>query len=343
MMLDSRDIHVLKNDLANLSDEYWVNEVQNEMLSEAKIDGNIFAMPLTIEGYGLIYNKALLTKAGVDASKINTRNELEQAFKNIQTMTTAKGIMITSDNWSLANHFLSLGYVTQSKNYVNIQNFIEKMLSGNYKLNNNKNFNGLLDTFELMKKYNICKKDPIALGDYDKSAHFIAEKKVAFWFMGSWAWPDIKKFDPSGEYGFIPVPISNNENDYGNNEIAVGPSKFMCVCKKDNTEEQQKIAKDFLSWLANNKDAQQLLTENANIMLPFKNVKYKKNDPLSQSMRSYMSKNKTLHFLGMVPDNHSSTVPGTKMQEFLVKKITQKTLCEDLDDYWRNVNWNYRN
>ena len=103
-MLDAGDIVKFKDHAADLSNEKWVAD----MAQPNQIDGKTLAFPFSVEGYGLIYNKAVLDKAvggTFDPKTINTTTSLEELFKKIQASGPAP-LIIGSMDWSLRNHFL---------------------------------------------------------------------------------------------------------------------------------------------------------------------------------------------------------------------------------------------
>lgn len=83
-MLDPGDIAKFKDKFLDLSSEKWVSDAIDGALNAATVDGKVIAFPFAVEGYGLIYNKAVLDKAyggNFDPSSIKTRDALEEAFK----------------------------------------------------------------------------------------------------------------------------------------------------------------------------------------------------------------------------------------------------------------------
>ena len=81
IMLDPNDVPKFGDKFLDLSSEKWVKDASEGSLDAAKIDGKVKGFPVTIEGYGLIYNKTVLDKAGVDPASIKTTKDLEAAFE----------------------------------------------------------------------------------------------------------------------------------------------------------------------------------------------------------------------------------------------------------------------
>ncbi len=238
-MLDGGDIPKFAEKFADLSSEKWVKDSATGALDDVTLSGAVKAFPMTVEGYGLIYNKAVVEKAiggSFDPQSIKTRDDLEKLFKQIQD-SGVNPLVVSPMDWSLGAHFLAMGYADQSKDSAEINQFLDDLKAGKVDLASNAPMNGLLDTFDMFKKYNVDQKDPLS-GTYEKAAELLGSGTVATWFMGNWAWPNVSQFSGTdAQFGFLPVPISNNAADYGNTGIPVGVSKFVGLDTEQNSPE----------------------------------------------------------------------------------------------------------
>ena len=337
-MIGPPEFPKLKGKLADLSKEKWVKDAIARTMDDTRFEGKIVAFPFAVEGYGFIYNKAVLNKAfggKFDPASIKTIKSLEDAFKKVAASGVAP-LIVSPLDWSLGNHYLGLAYADQSKDPKKVARFLENLKAGKVDLAGNKGFNGLLNTFDIMVKYNLAKNDPMSI-TYEKGPEVLGKGKVGFWFMGNWAWPQIKSFDTvNGAYGFLPVPLSDNPSDYGNTGIAVGASKEIAMDKAQNSIKQQKAAKKFLNWLVYSKAGQDVLVNKANIIPAFKNITITPNDPLAKSIRQYMANGKTVQFMTTLPSDHWSQC-GVFMQKYLAGKYGRKALFKDIQMYWKNV------
>jgi len=335
-MLDPGDILKFSDKFLDLTNEKWVADAADKSLDVVKTnDGKVMAFPVTVEGAGIIYNKNVLDKAGVDPKSIKTTKDLEDAFSKVKAQGIAPAAVAPMD-WSLAGHLLPVAYATQSKDSKEISKFLDDLKAGKVDLTQNKQFNGVLDTLDVLKKNNIDSKDPLA-GTYENDQQYIGSGKVGFWFMGNWAWPQIKDFaGDNSNFGFIPVPVSNNSGDYGNAGIPVGVTKFIGVDKVNNNADQQAAAKKFLEWLVYNKTGQDILVNKANVIPAFKNITLEPNDPLGKSIKSYMSSGNTIQFMTILPPDHWKQV-GASMQKYLAGKIDRAGLAKEIQDYWKTI------
>lgn len=338
MMLDTADVEKFKDRILDLSGEKWNADAVENATSYTTFDGKNYGFPFSIEGYGFIYNKTVLDQAvggTFDPSTIQTTADLENLFKQIEA-SGKKALIISPMDWSLGAHFLPLAYAGQSKDMAEVDKFIESLKTGSADLARNKVFNGLMDTFDVMKKYNIDQKSPLS-GPYERGGEMLGKGEVGLWFQGNWAWPQIQSFDTaSGAYAFLPVPVSNNPSDYGNQEISSAVSKRIIIDKEKSTPEQQEAAKAFLNWIVYEPNGQDFLVNKASIIPAFKNITLPAADPLGKSIQDYIARGKSEPSMSLMPADHWSVV-GASMQKYLSDAGDRATLAKEIEDYWKNL------
>ncbi|XEC97789.1 ABC transporter substrate-binding protein [Paenibacillus tarimensis] len=337
-MLDTGDVEKFKDRVLDLSDEKWMADAVERSTDLTTFDGKNLAFPFAIEGYGFIYNKDVLDQAvggSFDPSTITTTAALEELFQKIEA--SGKSPLIVSPmDWSLGAHFLALGYAGQSDDTAEVAKFIEDLKAGQVDLGSNAVFNGLINTFDIMMNYNIDKDSPLS-GTYERGPEVLGTGEVGIWFQGNWAWPQISSFDTAeGHYGFLPVPISNNPDDFGNTQISGAVSKRLVIDKEKNTPEQQAAAKTFMEWLVYGEKGQDFLVMKANIIPAFKNITLESSDPLANSIKDYISRGKLQESMSTLPADHWAKV-GASMQKYLAKAADRETLFKEIEDYWKSV------
>lgn len=335
LMLDPSDVMKFKDRILDLSGEKWVPDaIENSLTKEG---AKVLDFPFAVEGFAYIYNKKVLDAAvggSFDPAMIKTRSDLKNLFTQIEA-SGKKAIHISPMDWSLAAHFLNSLYADQSKDYAQVEKFISDLKTGNADLANNAVFNGLIDTFDLMIKHNNAKDKPLT-PVYESGPEALAKGEVGLWFMGNWAWPNIKGFDAAGEYGFLPVMISDNADDYGNTQIATAITKRLVLDKDKATPEQQAAAKKFLEWLVYEKNGQDFLVNKANIIPAFNSITLEPQDPLAKSIKSYMAKGAMVVGMTSLPADHWSKV-GASMQKYLAGKSDRAALAKDIEAYWKSA------
>lgn len=338
IMMVGQEFGTFKDKYLDLTNESWVKNSMEGTLDYVKVDNKVLGMPVTVEAFGFIYNKKVLDEAvggKFDPATVKTTKELEDLFNKIEAKGK-KALHISPMDWSLGAHFTNVFFSTQSQNRDERHAFMANLKGGKVSLKDNKQFNGWLDTFDVMKKHNSAKASPLA-PQYEEGPQKLATGEVGLWFMGNWAYPQIKELDDAGEYGFLPVPISNEAADYGNSEISVGVPSYWCVDASQSSKEQQEEAKKFLSWLVNDKKGQDIYVNSLNFIPVFTNMEAKPADPLSNDILKYMSNKKTLEWMNTYYPADGWPKMGASMQKYLDNKIDKNGLVNEFETYWKTA------
>ncbi|SEP17430.1 ABC transporter substrate-binding protein [Paenibacillus sp. OK076] len=338
MMLDTGDVEKFKDRVLDLTSEKWMKDAVENSTSATTFDGKNYAFPFSIEGYGFIYNQQVLDQAvggTFDPQSVQTTDQLEQLFQKIAA--TGKSPLIVSPmDWSLGAHYLGLAYGGQSPDRAKVDQFISDLKAGKVDLASNTVFNGLMDTFDLMKTYNIDKASPLS-GTYERGPEVLGKGEVGIWFQGNWAWPQIHSFDTAdGKYGFLPVPVSNNPDDFGNTQISAAVSKRILIDKEKSTPAQQEAAKKFLDWIVYEAKGQDFLVNQATIIPAFSNITLEPADPLGKSIGDYIKAGKIEESMSTLPADHWSKL-GASMQKYFADVIDRGGLAKEIQDYWTKV------
>lgn len=333
-ILDGGDIPKLAPKAVDLSGEKWVKDTP--FAGDCTIDGKVMSFPVVVEGCGLIYNKAVLDKAGVDPASIKTQTALADALKKIEA-TGVAGSVICKEDWSLGNHLSVIPYANKSKNLADVNKLLGDLKTGTLDLSKDKTWTGFMGTFDLLMKYNQAKGSPLA-ADYGKSNEIMATGKAGFLFQGVWAWPDFVKFkvDPAN-FGYIPVPVSDDAADIANSGLQAGPTKFAIIDKDQNDADKQAAGKKFLEWLVYSPAGQDAVVTKSQCISPFKNVELSVTNPLGKSISAAIKSGNTLVFTGnLVPPDHWK-VTGASWQKYLAGKEDKAALAKDINAYWKAV------
>ena len=80
-----RDLETWFENVEDLSDQPWVKDVVDVAKEPMTKDGKLYGQPMTIEGYGFIYNKDLFEQAGITELP-KTITELEEAAKSCKRL-----------------------------------------------------------------------------------------------------------------------------------------------------------------------------------------------------------------------------------------------------------------
>lgn len=223
-------------------------------LDVATIDGKVVGLPITAEAFGLLYNKAVLDAAGVDPASITTRSELADAFDAVAETGVAP-VHFSGLWWSLGAHFTNVYHANAAETVEGRLAILDELKAGSKDLSSDPVFENWLETFDLLKENSIDSAS-IADTDYDLGVENLAVGDAGFWFMGNWAEPNLLTATPDGEFGVMPVPISDEAGTYGNDSISVGVPFYAMIDAEQSTPEQQEAAKAVLSWFLTTPEGQ---------------------------------------------------------------------------------------
>ncbi|HEY8363163.1 MAG TPA: ABC transporter substrate-binding protein [Tissierellaceae bacterium] len=338
-MIEQGDVLKVADKVLDLSGERFINDTIEAALKPVTTeDGKVCAAPFAVESVGFVYNKKVIEEAigqEFDPNTIKTISDLENIFKQLEAKGIAP-IAISREDWSLGAHYMMYMYAHQFPNSEKNQEFTEDLRQGKIDLINNKIFNGWLDTFDLMKKYNIHKNDPLA-GNTDKDAALLTSGEVAFWFMGTFMWPVMERMgaNPS-DFGLMPIPVSDDPSYEANTRLLSVYTMYLGVDKEQNSLKQQAAAKKFIDWLLYSETGQDYVINKMQIVPAYTHITLEQVNPLNKSLVSYINANRFLDFNIIYPSDHWQVLGGS-MQKYLADAIDREGLAKEIETYWANL------
>lgn len=292
-----------KNYCKNIKDSSVYGLLTDKSLAITDGDG-VYGIPYVVEGYGIIYNAEILDKYfGLKDKKtdIKTVDEIK-SFADlkavVEDMTRLKkelgidGVFASTslkngEDWRWQTHLanLPLYYEFQKKN-IDLTSDQTKEIEFSY----SDNFKNIFDLY-----LNNSTTDKTLLGSKsvaDSMAEF-ALGKCAMVQNGNWAWSQIS--DVSGntvdkeDIKFLPIYTGvEGEETQG---LCIGTENYLCI-NKNASEEQQKLAEDFLYWLFSSDTGKKFVTEKLDFIAPFSSFDETEvpNDPLAKEVIRYMNR-----------------------------------------------------
>lgn len=228
-----------KDYCADLSGTDVDNELTNKAY-ELKDGDKVAGIGYVTEAYGLITNKALLKKAGYDASEITSFDKLKEVAEDITARKDELGFsaftsagMDGSSDWRFKTHLANLPiyYEYQADGVDN-----KDELSGKYL----DNYKAVWDLY-----INNSTIDPsqlsTATGDQSE-AEFVDEKAV-FFQNGTWEYDAVKAIGDEN-IAYLPIYFGVDDENEG---ICMGTENYWCV-NSQASEADQKATLDFMHW-----------------------------------------------------------------------------------------------
>ena len=315
-----------------------VKLVSPGLLAAANINGKQVGVPSTAEAFGLLYNKKVLTAAGIDPTKIKTRTDLEAAFKTLQSKGK-KAIHFSAIWWSLGAHFTNIYHANSAATHEGRLKVLDSLSDGKKDLSADPVFKNWLATFDLLKKYN---GSPANLTDteYDASIAALSSGDYGFMFQGNWTEPNLMTAAPGVDFGIMNLPISTDAKAYGNDSIPVGVPGYFMIDAKQSTKEERAGAIDFLTWLYTSAKGQKFVAGpieegGMNFIPVYKGFKVQPKTFMAKEISSYVVGGKTLSWMNTYYPAGGQDKYGASGQKLMTDTITGEQYATELQDAWK--------
>lgn len=243
-------------------------------------------------------------------------------------------VSVAKEDWSLGAHQLQYIYETYDGTSEGAQEVIEAIKEGTLDLNSYDRMNQFLNMFDILREYNVARKDPLG-ADYDEMAIDLVDGKTAFWFNGNWAWPNLSEAgaENSDAYGFLPYFLNNDPEDFANREIQASPSKQIMIDGRVVSDQERTAAREFLNWIVFSEIGQQMIVKTCNLIPPFQNNPYEPADPLSRDIYNRVHEERAFNASAIVPNDHWAVL-GASMQKYLAGRSSREELIQSIENYW---------
>ena len=259
----------------DLSDTEFVKALTDTSMALADENGVVYGSPLGIEGYGLIYNAAILNKYfALEGAKATSVDEikgfakLKEVVEDMQAKKADLGIegafactsLTSGEDWRWQTHLANypVFYEFRDKGVTDAKE-VDLTYSDNYK-----------QIFDLYLNNSTVAPSAAAAKTVTDSMADFALGKCAFVQNGNWAWSQISEVEGNtvaeGDIHFMPIYIGvSGEEKSG---IALGTENYLAV-NSQVSETAQKASIDFLNWLLTGEGAKMLVDNSVVSVSPY--------------------------------------------------------------------------
>ena len=327
--------------------------------SLAVTDGaRVVGIPYVVEGYGILYNKALTDKyfalpdrkaqvASMD--EVNTYAELKAVVEDMQARKADLGIdgvfastsMKSGEDWRWQTHLLNMPLYyewTEGK-----MNLLDNTAMGEIGFTHSDKYRNIYDLY-----LNNSVTDRKLIGSKtvsDSMAEFALEKCVMVQ-NGNWAWSQIK--DVSGNkvkaenLRYLPIYIgAEGEEKQG---LTIGTENFYAI-NRQATDEEQKAAADFIWWLYSSEEGKKQVTDKLGFIAPFDTFTENDlpDDPLAREVARWMTKEDTTtvpwHFT-LFPSARFKEDFGASLLKYAQGNKDWEDVVRDVKESWKQESAN---
>ena len=290
----------------DIKDSKLYSYLSDKSLAIKDGDG-IYAVPYVVEGYGIIYNDAIMQKYfSLESRKtaINSVNEINSFDKLkavVEDMTAnkdklgIKGVFASTslssgEDWRWQSHLLNipLYYEMQDKD-LETDPTLNLLETKEIKHNYSKNFQNL---FDLYINNSVTPKTLLGSKSVADSMAEFALGQAAMVQNGNWGWSQISGVSGNtvkeSDVKMMPMYIGvEGEESQG---ICIGTENYLAITKNVSKEKQEASLK-FLEWLFSSETGKKYVTEKLGFITPFTTFTEDEQpqDPLAREITRYMS------------------------------------------------------
>lgn len=271
-------------------------------------EGGVYGIPYVVEGYGIIYNDALmkqyfgLSDKAVSVSSMEEVNNFDTLKAVVEDMTAKseqlgiKGVFASTslaagEQWRWQTHLANMPLYYEFKDNKDYDNTVLAGLATNEaEFKYNANFKNI---FDLYIHNSVTKSTLLGSKSVSDSMAEFALGQAAMVQNGNWAWSQINEVDgnivKSGDIKFLPIYTGvDGEESQG---LAIGTENYLAINSKVSAEKQEaSIA--FLEWLFSSDKGKSYVTNDLGFIAPFNtfNDAEKPADPLAKEVTNWMEK-----------------------------------------------------
>ncbi len=261
-------------------------------------DEGVFGIPYVVEGYGIIYNDAImrnyfaLEDKAVDISSAEEIKNFETLKAVVEDMTAHKedlgieGVFASTsltpgEDWRWQTHLANLPVYYEYKDKgISDTDTLEFTYSDNFK-----------NIFDLYLNNSCTAPTMLASKTVEDSMAELALGKAAMVQNGNWGWGDIADVDGNTiaeeDVKFMPIYIGvEGEETQG---LCTGTENFFSINSKASPEDQA-ASVAFVEWLFSSDTGKDYVTNKLGFITPFSTFEEdeKPSDPLAKEVLRYM-------------------------------------------------------
>ena len=325
----------------DLSDTDFVKALTDKSMALTDDEGVVYGTPLATEGYGIIYNAAILDKyfvmEGARASsveEIKSFATLKEVAEDIQERKAELGVegafactsLASGEDWRWHTHLANypVFYEFRDKGVTDTPD-LELTYSDDYK-----------QIFDLYLNNSTVKPSAAAAKSVTDSMADFALGKCVFVQNGNWAWSQISEVEGNTvkeeDIHFMPVYVGVSGEERSG--IALGTENYLSINSKASQEAQQ-ASIDFLSWLFNDAEGAGMLVDGSIVSVSPYSVfsDLVPADPLGQEISKFLN-DKELYPINWVFQTFPSLDFKDQLGSYLAQYASGKEDWNAVKDYF---------
>ena len=338
----------------DIKDSKLYSYLSDKSLAIKDGDG-VYAVPYVVEGYGIIYNNAIMDKYFALKNRQKSVNKISE-IKNYLTLKTvvedmskhkkelgiegvfASTSLSSGEDWRWQTHLLNVPLYYEYRDREKDAT-LELLAAKEIEFKHSNNFKNIFDLY-----INNSLTDKKLLGSKsvaDSMAEF-ALGKAAMVQNGNWAWSQISdvKGNTVKAEDIKMLPIYTGIKGEENSGIAIGTENYFAI-NKNVSEEKRKASLDFLDWLFSSDTGKKYVTEKLGFITPFNTFKdnEKPNDPLAREISRYLEdseKEVVPWIFTAFPSENFKKETGNALLEYAQGAKTYEEVRDTVKNKWKS-------
>ena len=262
-------------------------------------ESGVYGIPYVVEGYGIIYNDAIMQKyfalSGRKSScnsmeEVNSFQKLKEVVEEMTARKTELGIegvfgstsFFVGEEWRWQTHLTNLPIYYEYKDKdVHDLDVIDFSYGDNMK-----------DIFDLYLNYSCTQREQVKTKTVEDSMTEFATGKCAMIQNGNWAWTQIASAEGNivaeEDCKFLPIYIgADGEETQG---ICVGTECYLAINNMVD-EASQQASIDFIEWLYSSETGKKYVTEELQFITAFNTFAENEtpSNPLARQVSEYIN------------------------------------------------------
>ena len=317
---------------------------------------SVYAIPYVVEGYGIIYNDAILSsyfaldnrqKEINSADEINSFQKLKKVVEDMQERKAELGIkgafgstsLSSGEDWRWQTHLMNIPlYYEFSENTAYSDPTLAGLNSAEINFKYAENYKNI---FDLYVNNSVTEKGLLGSKSVADSMAEFALGQVCFIQNGNWAWSQINEVKgntvKAEDIKFLPIYTGiKGEEKQG---LCIGTENYLAINSKASSE-SQKASIDFLVWLFTSETGKKYVTEKLGFLTPFStfSTEEQPQDPLAREIVRYMNSENHISIpwiFTSFPSENFKTEYGNLLLSYTQDSKTFDEVKKGVIDLWK--------
>ena len=343
-----------KNYCMDLSNTKLYSYLTDKNLAVRSGDG-VYGIPYVVEGYGIIYNNAIMEKyfalkdKAVSLSKADDIKSFDMLKAVVTDMTKHKkelGIdgvfastsMASGEQWRWTNHLANIPVYYEMKAKSDDSTLVSALEANEIGFEYSTHFKNI---FDLYLNNSTTAKGLLSGKTTDNAMAEFALGKAAMVQNGNWAWEQIAKVGgnvvKADDVRYLPIYVgAEGEEKQG---LCIGTENYLAINKNASQADRDASIK-FLEWLFSSETGKDYVAKKLKFISPFNTFKddEKPDDPLAKEIYRWMEKDVTnLEWtFNSFPSQQFKEDFGNSLLEYVQGSKTWKDVESTFRNSWKS-------